>query len=300
MTPTSATALATVAAQPAVPHTTMMEISAIPVARLQPRRLSDSAFDLLCVAIAYFAYLTVFIVVRSERGVADAALSSLINLLPLILLAPAFRALISHYLVGSTSIRQLIGHLALAPSFALLWYWLIMVLMGVRSEGSFVEFAVRAFFPGPVFAWQLLQGLTVYGLIAALTYLRAQPELPTFVGAPAPSQIREPDFTPYFIRRGDDILPVDIATIVRMAGADDYTELVTAEATHLVRTTLSEFERSLDPAKFVRVHRSHIVSLEWIARAEPSGGGRMLLHMRNGEMVQTSRSGGKLLRERVV
>lgn len=278
----------------------MMEVSAIPVAPAQPRRLSEGAFNLLCVAIAYFAYFAVFIAVRSNQSVADAALSSLINLLPLLLLVPAVRAVIRRYVIGATSLRQTLIHIALASSFSLLWYWLIMVLMGVRAGGSIVEFAVRAFFPGPVFAWQLLQGVTVYALIAALTHLRAQPELPSFVMAPAVAQAREPDLTRYFIRRGEDVFPVDVAQIVSIAGADDYAEVVTIEGGHLVRTTLSEFERSLDPSKFVRVHRSHIVNLDWIDRAEPSGSGRMLLHMRNGEMIRTSRSGGRLLRNRVI
>jgi two-component system LytT family response regulator len=65
-----------------------------------------------------------------------------------------------------------------------------------------------------------------------------------------------------------------------------------------VRMTLSEFEQSLDPGRFIRVHRSRIVNFERIARAEPAGGGRLLLHMDDGEAIAASRAGSRILRER--
>ncbi len=262
-------------------------------------RLSDRAFDALAVAFAFVSYFSVFVIVRRHGSIGDAALSSLMNLLPLLVVAVAARAAIRRYAIGAKSVRQVALHLVLAPAFSILWYWLIMVLMGVRAGGSFVEFAVRAFFPGPVFAWQLLQGLAAYALVAALTYLRAQGELPSFV-MPAAGEAQEPTLTRYFIRCGDDIYPVDVDQIVSIMGADDYAEVATREGRHLVRTTLSEFEAALDANRFARVHRSHIVNLDCVVRAEPSGGGRMLLHLVNGEMVQTSRSGAKLLRSRVI
>ena len=64
--------------------------------------------------------------------------------------------------------------------------------------------------------------------------------------------------------------------------------------------TLAEFAKSLDPAKYVRVHRSWIVNTDRIARAEPAGGGRLLLHMETGQTISTSREGAKLLRNRVL
>jgi DNA-binding LytR/AlgR family response regulator len=87
---------------------------------------------------------------------------------------------------------------------------------------------------------------------------------------------------------------------VSIAGADDYTEVRTLSSKHLVRVTLAEFAKSLDPAKYIRVHRSWIVNTDRVARAEPAGGGRLLLHMETGETISTSREGAKLLRNRVL
>lgn len=272
-----------------------------PLAPPPSRRLSNRRFDSFAAALAFLTYFIVFSVVRGDRSLADAALSSLINLLPLLILAAAARAILQRYVIGAALARQLAAHLLLASAFTMLWYWLLMVLMGVRSGGSFTEFVVRAFFPSPVFAWQILQGVAAYSLVAALTYMRAHTDLPSFLlPAAATDQRKDTSLTRYFIRRGDDIYPVDVSQIVSIVGADDYAEVATLDGRHLVRTTLAEFEASLDPANFLRIHRSRIVNLHQIARAEPAGDGRMLLHMQDGEMVQTSRGGAKLLRERVI
>jgi len=91
-----------------------------------------------------------------------------------------------------------------------------------------------------------------------------------------------------------------VAAIVSITGADDYAEVATLHGKHLVRLTLAEFEKALDGARFIRVHRSRIVNVDRVSRAEPAGGGRMLLHMENGEMISTSRAGARLLRDRVL
>jgi DNA-binding LytR/AlgR family response regulator len=104
----------------------------------------------------------------------------------------------------------------------------------------------------------------------------------------------------YFIRDGEDIRPIDISQIVSITGADDYAEVATLSGRHLVRMTLNQFEKTLEGGIFIRIHRSRIVNVDPIVRAEPAGGGRMLLHMEDGEIVQASRTGTKLLRDRVI
>jgi DNA-binding LytR/AlgR family response regulator len=131
--------------------------------------------------------------------------------------------------------------------------------------------------------------------------MRAQPSLGGLVvqaAAETGSQDRSP--SRYFIKAGEDIHPIDVSQIVSIAGADDYAEVTMLTGRHLVKMTLTEFERTLDANSFIRVHRSRIVNVHRIARAEPAGGGRLLLHMENGEIVQASRAGSKLLRERMI
>ena len=92
---------------------------------------------------------------------------------------------------------------------------------------------------------------------------------------------------------------LDARQVVCIGGAGDYAEVTTLTGKHLVRVTLAEFAGSLDPAKYVRVHRSWIVNTDRIARLESAGGGRLLLHLETGQTISTSREGASLLRSRV-
>lgn len=195
---------------------------------------------------------------------------------------------------------QVFAHVLLAFAFCFLSYWLLIILLGAANAASPIAFDVRPF-PSRASAWQLLQNLTVYGALATHAYWYARagagrvaaPQAPAG-GAPSPTLTR------YFIRVGDELRPIDADSIISIAGADDYAEVATASGKHLARMTLAEFESALDPTRFYRVHRSRIISLAKIERAEPAGDGRMLLHMADGEMIQTSRAGAKRLREHLL
>ncbi|RQO41132.1 LytTR family transcriptional regulator [Variovorax sp. KBW07] len=58
---------------------------------------------------------------------------------------------------------------------------------------------------------------------------------------------------------------------------------------YLLRATLTDFLTQLDPARFVRVHRSHAVNLGRIKEIEPLDGGDAKLHMHDGTTVPCSR-----------
>jgi DNA-binding LytR/AlgR family response regulator len=58
---------------------------------------------------------------------------------------------------------------------------------------------------------------------------------------------------------------------------------------YLLRATLTDFLTQLDPARFVRVHRSHAVNLARIKEIEPLDGGDARLHMHDGTTVPCSR-----------
>ncbi len=291
-----------------MPISTEMEMSEPPVTA---QRLSDRTFDALAIGMVFLAYLIVFAAVREQSSTQSIVVSSLINLAPLIVLTAAVRPLIRRHLINASLTKLVIGHAVLAVLFTFLWHWMLLILVGIRSGGSLVEFTVQAFFPEPALAWQLLQGLTVYALIAAVTYARNRPvlpdqglnsaDLPEYAGTgSAEWEEQEPSLKRYFIRRGEDIQPIDVSDIISIAGADDYAEVTTMEGQHLVRTTLAKFEASLDAAQFLRIHRSRIVNLQQVERVEAAGDGRMLLHMSNGEQIQTSRAGAKAMRNQII
>jgi len=55
----------------------------------------------------------------------------------------------------------------------------------------------------------------------------------------------------------------------------------------------------LDPTRFLRVHRSHAVNLDYVAALEPRDANRLSIRMRDGTVVPASRAGTRLLRERL-
>jgi two-component system, LytTR family, response regulator len=228
----------------------------------------------------------------------DAIPGGIANTIPTIMFGLAAYALIRGWLIRRAFPVQVAGHVLFCAAYALLSYWLLIVLLGAVNAYSVVQFNVAPF-PVRASVWQMLENATVYGIIAALAYRATGHSEVRLVLADGEEETR-PGLSRYFIRSGDEIQPIDVHSIVSIAGADDYAEVATLDGKHLVRMTLAEFEKSLDPARFIRIHRSRIVNVEHIDRAEPAGGGRLLLHMQDGEMISASRAGSRLLRDRVL
>lgn len=268
-------------------------------ARNGQTKLPPLIFLLIAGMIVLITY-TVTIAVANELPPIQALASGAANAIPVMVFGYVAYRIIRDRLVRRSVPIQIVAHVVLCAAFSLLAYWLLMVLLGLINGTSATEFAVRPFASRNM-AWQLLENVTTYGVIALLATLHGRPEPVTLIGNPEmESVVQSTGLSRYFIRSGDDIRPIDVARIVSIAGADDYADVTTLDGRHLVRMTLVEFEGSLDPAKFIRIHRSRIVNIERIERAEPAGGGRLLLHMENGETITTSRAGSALLRDRII
>lgn len=246
---------------------------------------------------AHFLLLLGYALVFAETrrtGAAAALADAAVNVVPLAILAAATHAGLRAYVMPLGVWPQALAHTALAPLFALAWYALVVVGHAVVRGVAHDDWALEAF-TGPALVWQLFQGVVLYATVAAVCYAirggrQAAPV--TIVAAPPLER--------YLTRAGDDIVPVNVRDIVSITGAQDYAEVATLTGRHLVRMSLGEFEQRLDPACFLRVHRSTIVNFDHLARAEPAGGGRMLAHMANGDAVPASRAGAQLLRSFVV
>jgi two-component system LytT family response regulator len=91
------------------------------------------------------------------------------------------------------------------------------------------------------------------------------------------------------------IIPVDKLDCAE--SQDDYVSLRSEGKTYLKQQTISSLEASLDPERFVRVHRSFLVNLERIAKIEPYTKDTKLAVLADGTQVPVSRSGYVRLRE---
>jgi len=82
-------------------------------------------------------------------------------------------------------------------------------------------------------------------------------------------------------------LPVD--EIQRVSAAGNYVEVYAGGKVHLVRDSLTSFINQLDPAEFLRVHRSHVVRVSFIAELRPLFHGDYELVLRDGQTLALSR-----------
>jgi DNA-binding LytR/AlgR family response regulator len=76
-----------------------------------------------------------------------------------------------------------------------------------------------------------------------------------------------------------------VAEVLYFRAGEKYTEVVTAEGRHVIRTSLKELGRRLDPDQFVQIHRSALVNLRFVERLQRDVLGRALVHLRNSPDV---------------
>ena len=81
--------------------------------------------------------------------------------------------------------------------------------------------------------------------------------------------------------------------------AANYVKLHVGAKQHLLRETLSSFEADLNPATFVRIHRSAIVNLDYIAEMQPLSSGDQSILLKSGERLRLSRNYWRLFAERL-
>jgi two-component system, LytTR family, response regulator len=100
-----------------------------------------------------------------------------------------------------------------------------------------------------------------------------------------------------FVRDGTRIVPIPLASLERAQGADDYVTICTATKEFLVSIRLSDLEERLRGTTFLRIHRSHLINLEYVTSIEPYDAARVQVAMKNGARIVASRTGSKRLRE---
>src|SRR3954452_24314943 len=92
------------------------------------------------------------------------------------------------------------------------------------------------------------------------------------------------------IKDQGQIFRVDVDTIERIDAAGDYMCIQTGDNTLILRETMKDHEKRLDPRRFQRVHRSTIVNLDQVKEVKPHTNGECFLVLGSGAQVKVSRS----------
>jgi len=157
---------------------------------------------------------------------------------------------------------------------------------------AFDEYAIRAFEVHAVD--YLLKPFSAERFAQALDRAAVRLGTPRTVTAPVLAQAARGPGTHLerlVIRDGAEIVIIPLDTVDYVKGQDDYVEVFHGSRSSLTQQTLQSLETSLDPAHFVRVHRSYVLNVRRVARLEPWGNGSKLAVLHDGRTVPVSRSG---------
>ncbi len=98
------------------------------------------------------------------------------------------------------------------------------------------------------------------------------------------------------IRSGDRTIFLAIAEVEWIEADQNYVCVHAGQAAHLLHVPMNTIEGWLDPARFVRIHRSYIVNVERIRQLWTLAHGQYVLELVSGERLQSSRTYGEKIR----
>ena len=91
------------------------------------------------------------------------------------------------------------------------------------------------------------------------------------------------------IRDRDRVLLIDVNDIDWVGADGDYVRIHAGGKSHLLRDTMAAMEERLDPATFVRIHRSAIVNVGRIRELRPYSSREYSVILRDGTRLRLSR-----------
>jgi two-component system LytT family response regulator len=93
------------------------------------------------------------------------------------------------------------------------------------------------------------------------------------------------------VRDGTRVHIIPIARLDYAEAQDDYVALHSGGKQFLKQQTISSLESALDPARFVRIHRSYLVNLERVVKIEPYTKDSRVVVLADGAQLPVSRAG---------
>ena len=178
----------------------------------------------------------------------------------------------------------------------------VLELVGTERATIFVtafdEHALRAFDAHAVD--YLLKPFSAARFETALQ--RAKQRVRGGSSLPAPSDLARSARPPaqyaerVVVKDGTRVSIIPVAKLEYAEAQDDYVALTSEGKQHLKQQTISSLESALDPARFLRIHRSYIVNLEKVTRIEPYSKDNHVVVLSNGKQLPVSRSGYARLR----
>ncbi|HEX6833209.1 MAG TPA: LytTR family DNA-binding domain-containing protein, partial [Rudaea sp.] len=99
-----------------------------------------------------------------------------------------------------------------------------------------------------------------------------------------------------FVRNGRSIVPLAVRDIAWFEAVGDYIAAHCGAVQHLLHLPLAQLEQRLDPQRFVRIHRAHIVNVDYVAAFRREPGGWLVAQLIDGTCLPVSRNRARQLR----
>jgi two-component system LytT family response regulator len=98
---------------------------------------------------------------------------------------------------------------------------------------------------------------------------------------------QKPDYPRRIASRvGERISFLDLDAVTHFVAHDKLTYAVTGGREHSVDQTIADLERRLDPGRFLRIHRSALVNVDWILEVNSWFAGKVILTLKDGAGTQ--------------
>ena len=161
---------------------------------------------------------------------------------------------------------------------------------------AYDEFALRAFevnsidyLVKPIETDQLARALKKLGRLRPVPQAQIgnsiQPEVLKQLAASL--QAPQPDYPRRIASRvGERISFLDLDEVTHFIAHDKLTYAVVNGHRHSVDQTIAELERRLDPARFLRIHRSALVNVDWIQEINSWFAGKVILSLKDAQHTQ--------------
>jgi two-component system LytT family response regulator len=164
---------------------------------------------------------------------------------------------------------------------------------------AYDEYALKAFQVHAVD--YVLKPVTRERLTESLAQARAR--LGAAAPAPSPATLAAAARPPgryverLLVKDGPNVHVIPVGRVDWIEAQDDYVGIRAEGRTHLKPQPLAEVACGLDPARFVRVHRSYVLNIERLARLELYAKDSYLAVLQDGKQIPVSRAGHARLKE---
>jgi len=103
-----------------------------------------------------------------------------------------------------------------------------------------------------------------------------------------------------FVQKSEKLFSLPVEEILHLEASGDYTIITTKTDQFVSSSGIGKLEEIMNPDRFIRVHRSTIVNINYLKEIERHFNGGMVVKMQSGKSFPVSRTYAKQIRKKVV